>query len=414
MTEIAYALTTSEAIHTHATTTWTTKVSISSAGLEDSTDYLLICSALVGGDNAGVNTYNVRLSLDGTNTLDGSYGRHEPVSTPTSEGGEYFYCNKITTAATAQDIVFQMRQVSGTDTGSVCRVQMLAIKVDDTDTASDALHSDDYKVAYTETNVEIVVGGTFYDGESVVAGNGSDDWVVLAFGNHTSGSTASAQQRLNVGGTITDQSFWFRNDGADRLCTGVMNYLPALATDTTVKAQYSSGSTLGDITQNGIVMIRLNAFEDFAGIRDTASHPTNITPVDTDVLGATLTHTTSTAATRDWVFFGQVHIEQNESTKRIDHFMDHAGVIFAGDHSGRYRKASGGAPIINSIIFDTVSIADATDTDIDMGVQEEADTSPVSTIESGVIFGFTTELASAGGGGGVVLNKQFNESGLNG
>ena len=395
MTEIAYGIINSESVQTTTSTSWQDVGTIASTAFEGSKEYLVIAFGQMGGSSNGVSDYNARLSVVFDDTLPGTYTNVRPLTAGNNYGNGVAAAIKITQAATPTALKFQIRNITGLTTTHVNRVQMVAFKVDPTDTDSDALHSGDY--AYSDNTAQVdAVAATWVDCESITIGDGASDWLIIFSARQKTGAGASASLdlRLDVGGTQYDETKTVRQNGDENRTDMVIHYVSALASSTTVKGQFRSNTALGDLTDNQIMAIRLNAFEDFDGTRDTTG--ATISAADTDYTAATLTHTTSTAATRDWFFLGQVNTSWNEAGKNIDHWMDQNDVVFAGDHSGRYLEFRGSTNITNGVLFNTYSLADGVDTDITIGVQEESDVSPTSSINSGIIVGFTLELAAGG------------------
>lgn len=394
MVEVNYSLQTDESIRQTLSTSFQTLDVIPAADLQASTSYILVVYAQIGGDAANDNN-EFRVTVEGT-PITGAFGTLEPQLLSSSIGHFYWFVRKITTDASPADIVFEHRSTDGTTNSQCSRSQMFCIKVDDTDTDGDALHSGDY--AYSESSgvLDITVANTWVNGQSVTIGNGSDDYMVLWYGRVGSGPGTGTEcdSRVDVGGTKYALQTTSRSAGSTRTHAGGMLYLAAPATSTTVQAEFTSNTTLGDIDDNAIVAIRLNRFEDFAGVRDTASHPTSVSSADTDFLAATLTHTTSTAASRDWIFFGMVNVSHAEASKQIDTYMDQASVLLSGAHSGRPLTEHDPDSITNNMLIGVKNLANSVDVDIDVGVQEESDVTPSPTINEGVVVGFTAEISS--------------------
>jgi len=414
MAALAYAMTINDATASNTGTTWNGVRNIPNTSLAANTQYVLIMNCLVGGSDNNSNAFEVRTTAESVE-LAGGYKRFEPHRASAGpDGHKYYLLWDFTTDGTPTDVNFALRLTASGPTGYAPRTQMLAIPVDSTDTDPTALHSGDYAFAKTETLVDITVADQWEDGTSITIGDGTSDWLVFWFGKvgNGSGTNAYHRSRLNVGGTTYNAEEYGRADTQDRLLMGGCMFLSAVASSTTIKPQFASSSTLGDIDANSVFAIRLNAFEDYAGTRNTT--PTNVTAADTDTLGGTLTHTTNHVGdvARDWLFFSNLNVTFGENAKRIDFFMDQGGTLLSGDHDGTYTEdalsSANGTAAVNGMLFNTKNLADNIDVDIDGGVQEEADVTPQPVINEANIIGFTTEFAAAGAG-----TSDVNYSGAN-
>ena len=398
MAAIDIQVVTTETNFTHTgNTNWDNTASISSTSIQNAT-YLVIGSALVGG-NATTDNFEFHFR-EGTTNIDNSYARVDPGSghTTAQYGQPHFTVSKRAFGGSSNFNHSQKLVSTTTDTVHTTRVNMCMIKVDDADTDTDALHSGDYEYSVDTLQVD-AVANTWVDLESIVIGNGSDDYLIVCSCYQKPGAaTATFDHKLNIAATDYDELTLKRTSTNQNASSMIMHYLAAPAASTTVKHLFRSNSALGDIQQNAILAIRLNAFDDYAGIRDTTNVP--ITTADTDFVGATLTHTTdhSSAGTEDWVFLGWSQIALGDNGKRIDNYMDQATVDIAGAHTGTWKKIyDSDSPFATGpyCLIAGRNMANATDVDVDMGHQEEGDVVPNPVIETTSIVGFTKEKAAA-------------------
>jgi hypothetical protein len=404
-------------------TNWYVSTSIGNANI-DAADYIVFCASLIGGSTETEN-YVAQLA-EGTGEIDNSYIRTDITSgnSGTNHGVTHYGLWKKTFSGTSNfNHQIGLDSTPTTDTVSTARVSLVMIKVDDTDTATDALHSGDYEFSGNASQVDVESGtiNTWIDLESITIGNGSDDYLIIATARQKGGSfSGTFDYRIDAGGVVTDTLHRKRASTNEYISAGIMTYLTAPSTDTIVKAQFQTNTSLGDIGSNAIVAIRLNAFDDYAAVRREGSPYVDITAVDTDTIGATLTHTTdhTSASTEDWMFFGWSQISEKDTSKRLDTFMDQGGVTIAGDHSGSYQDTydndTPGA-IWGHALVNERNMADATDVDVEFGHQEEGDVTPNPVIETTTIVGFTKEKASGPPPAtGNLMSLMMHEGHLNG
>jgi hypothetical protein len=380
---------------------WHNNESISSASI-DAADYIVFTAAWVGGDATSV----VRYAFDvaqGSTQLANSWSKFEmPAGYGSSNYGQGHHCLWKETFSGSSNLNHRQQLVTdNTRTVHTIRTNMVMIKVDDTDTATDALHSGDYEMSQTETDVE-PVAETWVDCESVTIGDGSDGYLIIAVARQGTGSFGGeCQFRLNVGGT-PEESIKRKRENTECIYSDcLVTYLAAPAASTVVKTQYYSNTEVGNhVVSNAILAIRLNAFDDYAGIKDTT--PVPITTDDTDYTGATLTHTTdhTSGTTEDWFFIGWSQLDNKDNSKRYEDWLDQAGTTIAGAHNNNTWRFTwdNDTPFSKGghCLFATRNMSDTTDVDVTMGVQEEGDVSPAADIERTNIIGFTHEKTSVG------------------
>jgi hypothetical protein len=399
MAEVDIQVLESTTINSHTgNTNWATAESISSANIQ-AADYLVIGCGLFNGSTNDVG-YRCECT-NGITTIGNSFQELRGMNTRL--GGNYgqpWAVLQKETFTGSNDFNVRYRTTNSANTVYVNRTNVVLIKVDDTDTDDDALHSGDYEISVNTSNVEVITPGNWEDLESVTIGDGSSDYLIFGRATSRGGSFGAYYDlRLVVGGTPVEEVQMKRRGTACYETQYIMRYLAAPATDTVVELEFRTDSSLADIWANGIVAIRLNAFDDYAGIRATPA--LDIDNEDEDHVAATLTHTTNhtSGSAEDWIFFGWSQIDDNESEKSIDTYMDQGATptTIAGTHTGRASTRfddDSPYPITCHGLIGTASVANSTDVDVELGHQEENSATTPSTIQIASIVGFTKEKAS--------------------
>ena len=391
----------SETNRTHTgDTNWSIVESIPAASI-DAADYIVFCTAWVGGNSHASANFIFEMQ-EGTTTISNSYGRYKmPNGWGTTNYGIGYHALWKESFGGSSNLTLKQGLVSTTtETVHTLRTNMVMIKVDDTDTAEDALWSGDYEMSQTNTDVA-AIANTWVDLEEITIGNGSDDYLIIMVARQSSGSfSGTFDLELNVDGTPQESITRKRAATENTFPDCIMTYLEAPAESIVVKGRARSNGAVGNaITSNAILAIRLNAFDDYAGIHDTDD--VVMTSGDTDFAGATLTHTTdhTSASTEDWFFMGWSQINQNLNTNRFEDWLDQGSTTISGNHNNntwRFTWDDGGAPhgTGGHCLFAEQNMANATDVDVEFGQQEEQAGGP--TIETTNIVGFTLEKATPG------------------
>ena len=394
MAQLQVHTVTSETNHTNTgNTNWNVVDSIGAASIE-AADYIVFCSALIGGDTTNVNFEWIL--HEGNTTIPNSHSKIRPANTyaTTNHGQSYGALWKETFGGVSNFNFKQKLTATTTETVHTLRTNMVMIKVDDTDTDTDALWTGDYEMAQLATETGAVTD-TWVDLESITIGNGSDDYLIISSARFGTGSTATILYELMVGGVTAESLSRKRLNSGETINESIVTFLAAPATDTIVKTRFQANTSLGDCESNAIVAIRLNAFDDYAGVHDTT--PVAIVAADTDYVGATLTHTTAhtSAAAEDWFIIGFSQLDNLDNQKRYEDWMDQGVTTIAGAHNNNtwhYTYDNSDPFSVGwSCMFAERNMANATDLDVDYGHQEEGDVVPNASIEITNIIGFTLE-----------------------
>lgn len=388
----------SETNRTHTgDTNWSIVETIPAASI-DAADYIVFCSAEVGGDTTSSPNFAFQLQESSTG-ISNSYSR---VKVPNTYGtlnyGQSYHALWKESFSGLSNFNFKQKLVSvTTDTVHTLRTNMVMIKVDDTDTAEDALWSGDYEMSQTDVDVPSAVANEWNDCEEITIGNGSDDYLIMAVARQSAGSfSGTFDVELNVDGTPQESITRKRNATEANYLDSIVSFLAAPDTDTVVKIRFRSNTVVTSVTSNAIVAIRLNAFDDYAGVHDTDD--VLMTSGDTNFVGATLTHDTAhtSETTEDWFFIGWSQINQETNQDRFENFLDQASTTISGNHNNNTWLSTwdDDSPYATGdhCLFATQNMSDTTDVDVTFGQQEEFDGGP--TIETTNIIGFTHEKAS--------------------
>lgn len=380
-------------------TDWSVAQTINSANIDAAT-YLIIFCNLCSGDNMS-GTHSVQL-FEGGGAIAGTYNAFKPADALAQYNHRHAGWAVHTFTGSSNMTVQIKNNTLSTDTVYLNYCYVAMIKIDATDTAEDALHSTDFAYDYVGTQVDSVANSwqDATDGmASITIGDGVSDWLVLGtFNQRTGSSIGTFDVKLMVDDVDREILEQTRNNTSSiRIQEQIMTVLSAPAADTVVEAAYRSNSALGDCFSNGVMAIRLNAFDDHAITRQTAG--VSISSTDTDTVGDTLTHTTDHTSGSDetWFFMGFSQISEDDNNKRIESMLDQAGTDLSGDRSDWQvcrsdQNASGGAMGVS--LLGTKSISHNTDVDVDMIHREEADVTPAPVIEITNIVGFTLTKAS--------------------
>lgn len=376
--------------------TWQTGTGMEILGsnLDASSDYLLVFFALVGGNSANANDFEFRVvEEDGTPTvLTASEHRLEPRRTgSTLVGHAYAYMARVTTAATPNDYAMQL-QTAGVNTAHIAGMNAFAIKLDDVTENTDFFYDDD------ATSYTTLASSTYQDGAAVTIGDGTSDYLVISTAHFVVDAVApEALLRIDVGGVVHGATITETEDTAEEYCIGTLAFVSAPSASTTVTTQVSNSGSSGDIDvdNNRIFALRLDAFEDHAGTRDTT--PTNITIAATDTVSGTLAHTTVTAASEDWMFVALGVCDMGDNAKRIAPRIDDTTIGNIAGTSGISYSPNGGVDEIGMLLAgELAAVANSTGLDIDFIAREAADVSPNPVVDETTIVAWTWELVAGG------------------
>ena len=393
MAEITHAVATDQATRSTTSSDFVdvnAAATIAAASQDADSDYFLFVRMQIGANTSSGN--NAEYRVDNGSVLLHSEARIEPRRSAIPTGHPYFYIKRLTTANPTTDMDCQFRYGGGAQTVRVQNQQMMMIKLDDL-AAADFAYDEDL------TALTALDDTAWTDGASVAIGDGSSNFEVYYYCHMIVDAVGdSIRLRLNVGGTTFDIIQLEGEDTVEEYCIGGIAYLAAPASSTTVKIQMQTDSAtagLMDVECSRVFALRLNAFEDHFGERDTAD--ISVTAADTETIVGNVLHTVDTAASRNWAIHGFTINDVSESVKRTHYRLveDAAGNLVGDtvDHMVQH----GDADQVPLLLFaEMTAVADATALDIDYTVQEEADIVPSPVFIDTHFVGFTWELASAG------------------
>jgi len=356
--------------------------------LEGSTDYILIARIGFGGDNTSLNDYEMRIAEDGVGELTGSHVRIEPRRADLDKYQSHLYIRKVTTAATPND--YQVEFKSLTTFAHIAGSELIMIKLDD-------LGSGDW--AYDNDAVDnSFVAGVWEDGASITIGNGTSDWLIIntAHWQIDSASADDCKGRIDVDGTPVAFYQLEAEDAVEELVFGTFHYAAALAADTVVKNEFTNTAGAQDVLDNSIFALRLNAFADHAGDRNTDT--TTIDAISTTVQPITLTHTVDVPRDHEpWAAFASTLIG-NLSTNALrtsSSIRDDTDVDFVGNDdtsaSANQLIQCASSDTVPCLRIGEITEPDATDLDWDLSV--EGEWANTGDCDEQILVGFTWELA---------------------
>ncbi len=368
---------------------------IAAADLEDSTEYIVIVSALIMGSDPARNDFYFRLEANGS-LIGDSDARLEPRNSSSLMGEQYFWMDRYTTPATAVDIQFQGHS-DATATNQRCvSFYAVAIKVSDLDAA-------DFEDDENLTNLSSLDSSGWTVGTDITIGDGVSDWLVFGYARCLVDDTGTAllmritDDAVQVGETL-------RLSGEDTVEVRHMGFMWALegiaSSDINLEFQ-TSDAVAGkmDVDRCMIFALRLNQFEDY--LIDHDATDTEITSIDTDFGTISVSHTTNTAATRNWMVFGSAIVGTGDDIKQIRHHIKDSSTILFGDATditdGAMNSHAGSADQLPQVRFGANdSIADSTSITAEIKNQENNDVAPTPDILDAHLGWFTWEFASAG------------------
>jgi hypothetical protein len=323
--------------------------------LDDSSEYLLIVRMHVGGDFTAGNEFEFKVVEDSVGDLTGSHMLYEPRRASSANGSPYTYMRVLTTASTANDYEIHFKS-SGSDTASMVDLEMVMIKLDDLASGDWAYDNDPTDNSFS--------GGVYEDGASITIGDGTSDWLIVSTAQWQIDSvTDDCLGRIDIGGSPVMNYSHEGEDTAEELVIGSFHYEAALASSTTVKNEFTNTDGSNDVLDNSIFALRLNAFEDHAGGRNTTKTDSN---GSTPVQPIGLTYTTTTAADpQEWIAFGQsLSSTQASDQRKTRTSLRVGGTDFAGnDQSVPHFSTNGSA---DDQTLNRIGVSDQDDdTDLD-------------------------------------------------
>ncbi len=357
---------------------------IEGSELDGDSDYLLIVRVHVGGLNTGIVEFEYKVIEDTVGDLPASHMKSEPRRSSGAAGMPYMYMRKVTTASTPNDYEVHLKG-DGTVNASMMDLEMLMIKLDDLLSSDWAYDNDAVDNSFT--------GGVWEDGASITIGDGSSDWLIIQTAHWQIDSvTDDCRGRINIGGSNVMTYFMEGEDVDEEYVLGSFHYEAALATDTVVKNQFTNSDGSQDVLDNSIFALRLNAFEDHAGDRNTTKLDSGgATPVQP----ITLTHTTDTAANpQDWIGFSQSigDVVASDQRRTYTGISDGGDIDFSGDDDANpFFTTKGNADLQTLNRLGIISEADATDLDWKFSSSDQNAQTGMDYIEQ-IICGFSLVL----------------------
>lgn len=360
--------------------------------LDGNSEYILIARCGLGGNDTTVNTFEAQIEEVGVGTLAESNCRFEPRRTTSQAGIHYGFIDKITTPATPNNFAIQAK--GGDPATMYVNGSWLAmLKLDDLDAS-------DWAYAASDTD-DTTLTTTFEDGASITLSPG--DWDIYAFARFDDNSnSAYFLARINFDGVTKSELRQQGEVSTSRRCLLMKTTVTVSSGTPTAKVQYALNTgTSHDLLSTRIFALRLDAFEDHAfknkakGVSETTI-ATQFIRYNVD----TLTHTSSTVATRNWFVCAGLTHDVNDNQLRLQSAIQNAsntdfiGIIGSAAPDLPEAVSAGDLDENISIIFgELLSHPDATDLDLELDVRDN-DSPGNGEIDESSISAFTWELAS--------------------
>jgi len=368
---------------------------IDETDLEANTEYMVIVSALIMGNDPARNDFHFRMEEDGTGTAIGdSEARLEPRDSSSLKGEMYFWMDRYTTPSTPARLRMQGR-TDGTSAVQRCiSFYGVAIKLDDLDAR-------DYEDAENLTNLTGLDDSGWTEGVSITIGDGASDWLVFGYGRTlVDDFSASLLFRLTDDGTIVGEAIKMTGEDNDEVRQwGSMWALEGIASSDVALEFQTDDAVAGtyDIDRCMIFALRLNAFEDYLIDHDPTD--TEIAVVDTDYGTISVSHTTDTGgASRDWMLFGASVISKGDNAGTYRHHIRDDTTRIIGDSSditdGLMQDYAGNTDIVPNVRFgENAAVAHHASLVANIKNQENNDVIPTPDIIDAHMGWFTWELA---------------------
>ena len=391
MAEVGHALTRDSGNRSSSSSSYgiSGAAEILGSALTGSAEYFLLAIVGVGGSSTG-NNGNEHIIADDSGQIALSHSRIEPRRSNSANSHSYMWFHKYTAPASPGDVEVRYRN-SASGTVRTGDANLIAINLDD-------LAAGDWAYDEDTTSHTTLDNSAWTDGASVTIGNGSDDYAVFYHAHVIVDTTSSAiRMRLVIDGTPLDYIDLEGEDSVEEYCIGGIAYVAAPGASITAKVQIqtdSGSSGVMDVDSNKIFALRLNAFEDYAGIHETTN--TFITAADVNTEVANIGATTNTAASRDWAVCGFALNDVDDSAKRTErHLEDSSLGTAAGGTSDDFVQNGVTDQTPLPLFGEFTSVADATTFNLDFDCTEENDVSPQPEIIDAHIIAFTWEIAAA-------------------
>jgi hypothetical protein len=401
------------AMFTNGTSTWdevSTTMTIPAVDLDGNSEYLVLTSMLVGGASTADNEMEFRVAANGTQ-LDFSHARVEPRAATNTQGSVYFWFDRYTTPPAPVAVEPEHRHISGTLNCFAGFGGSIALKLDDLVENSQFYWDEDL------TNHTGLDNTAWTDGASITIGDGVSDYLIFYFAHQIvdNGTSNGLKVRVNVGGTALRHIQFEGEDTIEEYCVGSMAVVNAPAASTVVKNQMQlAGPTTGsnDVDCNRIIAIKLtDVFEDYGAFVTAGTN--TIANTDTWVPSTGQKDiTTSTGASRDWLWFGVMTVDCGDGDKRLNRRLrdiERTTDLIDGNNSTGHTRNNDTADEVPLNMFDEeLAVANATAIGLRMSAQEEADVVPEPLIRDKFSGGFTFELVADPRPLQIYYNKPFD------
>lgn len=270
MAALDYASTTQTTEQTHTgDSIWTdiSGASIADADITDGGEYLLIVSAIVGGDSAA-KQFGFRMVHGTTPTVfPGSTMIFEPGGATIRLG--YFFLHKFTASASAGENIIECQFQCTSDTSSTVHadtIVMVAINLDGLASSDWHYGEDSDTLEHTTSFADFATTGAFTP-------NGTDDWLLLFCANYAIDDIViNTEYRLRLDGTTaspTDDAPFFSEEGENVACQQVYGMSRVFAALSNASHQFwvqgrDDETGANDHLYSAVIALRLNAFQDHA------------------------------------------------------------------------------------------------------------------------------------------------------
>ena len=288
-------------------------------------EWIALLNYIVGGSQTGYAGNNTRIVADGVE-LANSRTQYEPPFSGSSDGMAFQHVRRYTSLGAGLTANYEPSQ--RTAAAAVGRQAHMARGTLNFMRLDFMVENQDWFYADSAVELTALDDTAWVDGQSVTIGDGVSDYVVWTEALIDMNSISN-----DIRGRIFDGTAGFMewaieaSDTSDVPAFGTMMYFAAPAKGTVITAQYraETATAPSDIEFNSIFALRLDIFEDHAGVYD--ADVTSITVLDTDTIVQTLTHTTEHVggADRWWQGWGACIVNEGDTRKRIDTKLQHSG-----------------------------------------------------------------------------------------
>jgi len=291
MATIGHGVSITTAQQTHATSTWTTKVTISDASLKiNNAVFLLLFTARIGCSSA-TERADVRIAHGGTPTvIESSYASVYPSDVSNGDKRNTHWAGIFTQPATAEDVLIQLNSPDNSSTVRLDGIVLQWIRLD-----VDLTKDTDW---FENENTTLTVHTTsFVDFASITfTPLAVNDWLIIASVTVIVDSTVdSYEYRINRDSdTETDPTMLKEGEHTDERRTFILSRVfTGLSTAShTFKVQGRDDSTgINDHESSRIIAIDLSKFKEHGSFYNTGDASFSTTPTFTEVANVDITPT---------------------------------------------------------------------------------------------------------------------------